>query len=111
MYSKEENTISYDYTMQVSKKKKIKRYNQLMDEQKWISLKKNEEFIGKVLRCIIEDYDDEQDLYTARSYLQAPDDIDGALFIQSDELLKIGGVYDCIINEVDFYDMKGKVIK
>lgn len=111
MYSKEENTISYDYTMQVSKKKKIERYNQLMDEQKWISLKKNEEFIGKVLRCIIEDYDDEQDLYTARSYLQAPDDIDGALFIQSDELLKIGGVYDCIINEVDFYDMKGKVIK
>ena len=111
MYSKEENTISYDYTMQVSKKIKLDRYNKLMDAQKWISLKKNEEFIGVILKCIIEDYNDEEDLYLARSYLQAPDDIDGALYIQSDEILKIGGVYDCIITDVDFYDMKGKILK
>ena len=107
MYSKEEDTISYDYKMQVSKKKKVERYNKLMDVQKWISLKKNEEFIGKTLKCLIEDYDDEQDLYLARSYLQSPDDIDGSLYIESDKLLEIGGVYDCIISSVDFYDMKG----
>jgi len=108
-YSKEEDTTSYNMTCQVSKKAKIDRYNRLMETQKWISYEKNKEFIGKTLKCLVEDYNDDEDYYQARSYIQAPDDIDGGLTVTSDKILEIGKVYEVTITDCDFYDMKGIV--
>ena len=109
MFSKEDDTIAYSMNMQVSKKVKAERYNKLMEEQRWVSLSKNKEFIGKKLKCLVEDYNDEEDVYVARSYVQAPDDIDGALYLTSSKVLEIGKVYEATITECDFYDMRGIV--
>ena len=108
-YSKEEDTKSYDMTGQVAKKVKEERLNELMETQKWISLKLNERYIGKTYKTVIESYDEENDYYNGRNYMFAPDDIDGAVIIKSKEKLEIGKFYDVLITDADFYDLYGEV--
>ena len=108
-YSKEEDTKSYNMSGQVSKKDKERRYNELMEVQKWISLKNNERYIGKTYKTIIEEYDSENDYYIGRNYMFAPDDIDGCVIIRSKEKLEISEYYDVKITDVDFYDLYGEV--
>ena len=106
---KEEDTKSYNMTGQVAKKVKEERLNELMETQKWISLKLNERYIGKTYKTIIESYDEENDYYTGRNYMFAPDDIDGGVIIKSKEKLMIGAFYEVEITEADFYDLYGEV--
>ena len=110
-YSKEEDTKSYNMSGQVSKKDKERRYNELMEVQKWISLKNNERYIGKTYKTIIEEYDSENDYYIGRNYMFAPDDIDGCVIIRSKEKLEISEYYDVKIINADFYDLYGEVEK
>ena len=108
-YSKEEDTKSYNMTHQVSKKLKDERLNELMETQKWISLKLNERYIGKTYKTIIESYDKENNYYNGRNYMFAPDDIDGSVIIKTNKELNIGDIYDVLITDVDFYDLYGEV--
>ena len=108
-YSKEEDTASFEMNCQVPKKVKEERFNQLMDVQKYISLKQNEKYLNKVYKCVIEEYDVENNQYVGRTYAYAPDDIDGAVIIYSDRELEISQVVDVRIVDVDFYDIIGKV--
>lgn len=108
-YSKEEDTTSYFMSCQVPSAMKQLRYDQLMETQKWISLKQNEKYLNKIYDCIIEEYDQENDQYIGRTYAYAPDDIDGAVIIQSDKKLEISEVYKVEIIDVDFYDIIGKI--
>lgn len=111
-YSKEEDTVSYTMNNQVSERIKKDRYDALMEVQKWVSLSLNKEHIGKVYPCIIESYDEENEFYLGRNYMYAPDDIDGAIIVAKDSKqdLIIGEVYNVLITEVDFYDMKGQIV-
>ena len=109
-YSKEEDTKSFTMSGQVSKKDKERRYEILMETQKWISLKLNERYIGNTYETIIEDYDSENGYYSGRNYMFAPDDIDGAVIIRSDKELEIGKLYNVKIIDVDFYDLYGEII-
>ena len=111
-YSKEEDTISYDYTMQVSEKTKKNRLNILMDKQRWVSLSLNKQMIGKVYDCIIESYDEETDKYYGRTYAFAPDDIDGEVIISNDgQMHKVSDIVKVKITDVDFYDVFGEIVK
>lgn len=108
-YSKEEDTLSYDYTMQVPEKIKKNRLNILMDKQRWISLSLNKQMINRVYDCIIESYDSELDKYYGRTYAFAPDDIDGEVIISNDgKEHNIGEMIKVKITDVDFYDLFGK---
>ena len=108
-YSKEEDTISYNYTMQVSEKVKKARLNALMDKQRWISLSLNKNKIGRVYDCIIESYDRETDKYYGRTYAFAPDDIDGEVIIANDgKKHEISEMVKVKIVDVDFYDWFGE---
>lgn len=108
-YSKEEDTLSYDYTMQVSEKVKKERLNILMDKQRWISLGLNKKFINKEYDCIIESYNEETNNYYGRTYAFAPDDIDGAVIIKDDfKKHNIGDMVRIKITDVDFYDIFGE---
>lgn len=108
-YSKEEDTTSYNMSCQVSKKVKEERFNQLMEVQKYISLKQNEKYLNKTYKCVIESYDSETNQYIGRTYAYAPDDIDGAVIVYSSKELEISKTYDVTIVDVDFYDIIGKV--
>ena len=106
-YSKEEDTASFNMTMQVSKKVKEARYNELLETQKWVSLKQNERYLNNTYDVVIEDYDEESGMYVGRGYMMAPDDIDGAIYIKSGKELAVSDIVKVKITEVDFYDLIG----
>ena len=109
-YSKEEGTKGYSMNNQVPKKIKEARYNELMEVQKYISLNLNSEHIGIVSPCIIESFDEDENIYYGRNYMYAPDDIDGCIIITSNRKLEIGEIVNVKIVEADFYDLYGEVI-
>ena len=104
-YSKEEDTASFNMTMQVSKKKALVRYDELMETQKWISLKQNERYLGNTYEVVIEDYDEDSVMYVGRGYMMAPDDIDGAIYIKTNKHHEVSDRIFVRIEEVDFYDL------
>lgn len=113
-YSKEEDTASYTMTAQVPKRLKEKRFNEVMETQKWISLKQNEKYLNNIYDCIIESYNEENNEYLGRIYAYAPDDIDGQVIIPCDdkdkENITISSVVKVKIIDIDFYDIIGKII-
>jgi ribosomal protein S12 methylthiotransferase len=106
-FSVEEDTSSYILGNPISEQEKERRKNILMEIQKEISLQKNETFIGKELKVLIEAV--EGKYYIGRSYRDAPE-VDGEILINmKDKKLKIGKFYDVLINDYDDYDLYGNV--
>ena len=106
-FSVEENTSSFILGDPVSEKEKEQRKNILMEIQKYISLTKNESFIGKKLKVLVEAV--EGDFYIGRSYRDAPE-VDGEILISKENnKVKISNFYDVVINDYDEYDLFGDV--
>ena len=104
----EENTSSFILGDPVSEEEKERRKNVLMEIQKDISLEKNESFVGKKLKVLVEAV--EGDFYICRSYRDAPE-VDGEVLIKKEiKKLKIGNFYDVEIIDYDEYDLFGKVL-
>jgi ribosomal protein S12 methylthiotransferase len=106
-FSVEENTPSFILGDPISQEEKERRKNILMEIQKEISLKKNEYFIGKELKVLIEAV--EGNFYIGRSYRDAPE-VDGEILIDTkNNKLEIGEFYNILINDFDDYDLFGSV--
>lgn len=106
-YSPEEDTAAYDMDEQVDEEVKQERYERLMSLQQSIVNRKNEARIGKTYTVLIERYESLFDRYVARSYMSAPDGIDGIIYIRNDEPLKIGEFYEVEISGYQNYDLIG----
>ena len=104
-YSREEGTPSYSMKPQISKKIMKERYNKLMELQQGISKEINEGFIGKTIPCIIESFTDDG-YVMARSQNDAPE-VDGLVYIKTDEQLVPGDIEDVKIIDCDEYDLIG----
>ena len=109
-YSPEDDTIAASMPNQIDEETKTKRYNLLMEEQKWVSYEANKGFIGRKYSVIIEGYNEENNTYFGRSYFLAPDDIDGEIYVNSDTELEISKEYMVEIIDASFYDLFGKVV-
>ena len=109
-YSPEEDTRAFEMEDQVDEELKQERYEQLMLVQKQIVDKKNQERIGKTYTTLIERYEPLFDRYIGRSYMSAPDGIDGVIYIRSEDELKIGDFYEVKITGVRDYDLNGKIV-
>lgn len=107
-YSREENTPAYSMKNQIADRVKEERLEKIMDLQKSISEKLMEAKIGLKLRVLIEELA-EEGLYVGRSYMDSPD-IDGVVYVHSDNELKFGEFYDVLIKEYMEYDLIGDVI-
>lgn len=107
-YSKEENTRAYSMDGQVSESLKIDRYNKLMMKQQKISEEKLREKISSKLDILVEDRL-EKGLYLGRSYMDAPD-VDGLVYLSSQEPLEIGKFYLSEITDSTEYDLQGVVL-
>ena len=108
-YSPEEDTKAYGMDEQVDEDLKQERYEELMLVQKEIVDKKNKERIGKTYTTLIERYEPLFDRYIGRSYMSAPDGIDGVIYIRSEDELKIGDFYEVTITGFKEYDLIGKI--
>ena len=106
-YSREEDTSSYDMNEQVDDDLKDKRYVELMNTQKKIVDIINETRIGNEYDTLIERYESLFDRYVGRTYMSAPDGIDGVVYIKTDKELKIGEFYKVKIIYSKDYDLIG----
>ena len=104
-YSREKGTPSYSMNPQISKKIMKERYSKLMELQQGISKEINEGFIGKTIPCIIESFTDDG-YVMARSQNDAPE-VDGLVYIKTDEQLVPGDIEDVKIIDCDEYDLIG----
>lgn len=108
-YSKEENTLAASFKPQIKESVKKQRQKAIMEAQREISLKRNKSFISKEVDVIIEGYNTEEGFYTARMYADAPD-IDGCVFIESDENYLSGTFLKVRITDCSEYDLIGEII-
>lgn len=106
-YSKEKGTPSYNMKPQISKRVMNERYKRLMELQQGISLEINRGLIGRTLPCIIENYTDDG-YVVARSQNDAPE-VDGVVYIKTDEQLVPGDIENVKIIDCDEYDLIGEI--
>ena len=81
-----------------------------METQAKISYQLNLNRVGQVHDAIIEGYNSKAKMYQARSYAFAPDDIDGYLYIDTNENLKMGDVVKVQITNAYIHDLIAKII-
>lgn len=110
-YSPEEDTKAYDMDEQVDEDLKNERYEKLMLVQQEIIDKKNQSRVGQVYETLIERYESLFNRYIGRSYMSAPDGIDGVIYIKSDDELKIGDFYKVEITDYKNYDLIGRIVE
>jgi len=106
-YSREKDTYAYSLKPQILSKIKKQRRSKLMKLQKEISLNINKSFIGKSIECIIEEIHS-NGIIIARSYKDAPE-IDGLVYIKTDEYLSPGDIVKVKITKATAYDLYGKI--
>ena len=106
-FSREKNTYAYSLPEQIPAKIKKQRRNRLMKLQKQISKQINETFIGKQISCIIESVTSDGQVI-ARSYRDAPE-VDGLVYIRTDEIPVPGDIETVTIIGCDDYDLYGQL--
>ena len=104
-YSPEEDTKAYEMDEQVDEELKQQRYDELMSLQQKIAEEKNQSRVGKTYEVLVERYESLFDRYVARSYMSAPDGIDGIIYIRSEDELQIGDFYEVEISGYKNYDL------
>lgn len=113
-YSKEEGTPAAKMPNQIHGNTKKSRYNKLMEKQQKISKQKLEEKIGNVIETLIEDISFDGKYLIGRTKNDVPE-IDGIIYIQTPEKGApedfINTFVKCKIEEVNNYDLIGKIVK
>ncbi|TGY67256.1 30S ribosomal protein S12 methylthiotransferase RimO [Dubosiella muris] len=110
-YSKEEDTPAYDMPDEVDEDVAQARLTRLMEAQKAISKKKNEEKIGKVIEVLVEEKEGLKNQYRGRSAADAPDEVDGQVIIQTSKQLEIGDFARVKITGATAYDVVGELFE
>ena len=107
-YSREEDTPAAILEGQIDEDIKQERKNHLMEIQQGISYEKNKTFVESTLEVMI-DEKVEDGLYEGRSYRDMME-IDGLVFVKTQEDLKKGQFVNVKITEALEYDLTGELI-
>lgn len=113
-YSQEEGTPAAKLPEQIDEDTKQSRQAQLMELQRAISEEVSQSMVGRELTAIIEgripgEGEDGAEVYSARTYRDAPD-IDGFIFISSEEELRSGDLVRCRVTGAYEYDLIGELL-
>jgi len=103
-YSQEEGTTAFPLGDPIPQSVKDERRGELMKVQQEISLKKNKQKIGKVLKVLIDGR--EKGHYFGRSEHDAPD-VDNLVYIKTDKKLSVGTFINVLIERAEEYDLFG----
>ena len=104
-YSHEDGTYAANIPDRIPHKEKLRRQKMLLDAQREISVRKNLESVGQVIKVLIDRK--ENDYYIGRSYKDSPE-IDQEIYINSNELNK-GEFYDVKIFDAEEFDLFGEI--
>lgn len=103
-YSDEEGTAAFDYPDRVPEEVKEERKNILMEFQKDIVVRKNQEKVGQIESVLVEGFDAQENyIMTGRLASQAPD-IDGQVILEKCEA-EPGDIIPVRITAVADYDL------
>lgn len=110
-YSQEEGTPAAQMQPQLPERVKQQRQDALMALQQGIAFEKAAEQVGRSMRVMISAYDPENNVYVARSYMDAPD-IDSFVYVDGGENrnLMAGDMVDVQIVSSDGYDLIGEML-
>lgn len=108
-YSQEEGTPAAEFADQIEEEKKADWQADVMELQEEIILDKNEDMIGRELYAMIEGKVADENAYIGRSYRDAPD-IDGYVFINTEEELMSGDFVKVKITGAYEYDLIGELV-
>lgn len=108
-YSREEGTPAAEMDGQISEEEKQRRYDELMSIQEAVSDAVLEKYLDMELDAVVEEKI-EPGIYCARTRIDAPE-IDGVVYIYSDETLQIGEFYPITIEDSMEYDLIGRYSK
>ncbi|MCF0127628.1 MAG: 30S ribosomal protein S12 methylthiotransferase RimO [Pseudobutyrivibrio sp.] len=107
-YSREENTPAFDFPDQVEEVIKEKWVEDVMSLQQEISKSNNEAYVGKTIKVFIEGKLPEDGVFIGRSYRDTPN-VDGFVFVNSEEELATGQFVNVEITSFDEYDLIGDI--
>ena len=105
-YSKEEDTVGYEMTGDVSEDMKEKRYDEIMKLQQEIISNKMKKFLDKEYEVIVEDVTEDNMYFICRSYMDAPD-VDPRIYLKVEDNIDkviIGEYYKVMLREIKGYD-------
>ena len=104
-YSEIEGAAANDLPNPVPEAIKQQRYERLMALQQQISAEKLAEKIGKTLKVLVDEIDEEENIAICRSYADAPE-IDGHVYVDNiDASVKVGEFLTVTIDEANEYDL------
>ena len=106
MYSPVEGAAANELPDQVPEQIKQERYDIFMQAQQVISTAKLKQRIGQTMKVLVEEETDEG--YVGRSYADAPE-IDGLVYIETDQTLALGEFCQVKVVDTDEYDCFGSV--
>ncbi len=101
-YSQEEDTQAFNLGDPVPNEVKEERKQIIMEIQKEISLEKNEEYIGKTIRVLVDEQ--EGDVSHCRTQFDAPE-IDNSVMVTSSAHFSPGMFYDVDVTDAMEYDV------
>ncbi|WFA09749.1 30S ribosomal protein S12 methylthiotransferase RimO [Tissierella sp. Yu-01] len=107
-YSQEEDTSAYSMPNQIDESIKEERRDRLMELQKDISEDLMMSKLGNVYEVIIEEYAGDN-TYIGRTYMDSPE-IDGVVYINTNEKLEIDEFVEVEITEYLEYDLIGVLV-
>ncbi|MCG8147497.1 30S ribosomal protein S12 methylthiotransferase RimO [Moraxella sp. PS-22] len=104
-YSEIEGAAANDLPNPVPEAIKQQRYERLMTLQQQISAEKLAEKVGKTLKVLVDEIDEEENIAICRSYADAPE-IDGHVYVDNiDASVKVGEFLTVTIDEANEYDL------
>lgn len=105
-YSKEDGTPAEKLKEQISSKIKNQRWNKIMKLQQKVSKEKLKKYIGQECEVLIEKITDKYII--GRTKMDVPD-MDGLIYIENTVNANIGEFINCIVTNVEEYDLIGKI--
>ena len=106
-YSHEEQTSAFEVVDDVSPEEKEERAREIMDLQQEISLEKNQEKVGQVLKVIIDRK--EAGRYLGRTEFDSVE-VDNEVIIQTNKRLQPGTFVQVKITKAYDYDLEGELV-
>ena len=107
-YSREEGTKSYDFLNQIEEEVKQARLKKVMEVAQKVSYRKNKEHIGEIMEGLV--IGKKNNEYLIRSYWNAPDDVDGNIYMESKISHKNGDIVKIKITKAFVYDLMGEEV-
>lgn len=109
LYSPEDGTEAATLGKQVPERIKQERYDTLMELQAFLSLRRQERFLNRTLKVLVEENHSYDGYALGRSYREAPE-VDGVIVIKNANNLVPGSFVNAKVVSVSEHDMEAEVI-